>query len=153
MRLWTLHPRHLDVRGLVALWREGLLAQKVLDGGTRGYRHHPQLARFQCLSDPLADIASYLAHVLEESQRRGYAFDSAKIAAVRWPERLDETRDQLLYEWDHLRNKLQRRDPAHYEVCSSIARPRPHPLFRIVPGPIQTWEMLPKSSISQSKRS
>jgi len=25
MRLWTLHPKYLDARGLVALWREGLL--------------------------------------------------------------------------------------------------------------------------------
>jgi len=30
MRLWSLHPRYLDAKGLVALWREGLLAQKVL---------------------------------------------------------------------------------------------------------------------------
>ncbi|WP_338140756.1 pyrimidine dimer DNA glycosylase/endonuclease V [Candidatus Nitrotoga sp. 1052] len=27
MRLWTLHPCYLDSRGLVALWREALLAQ------------------------------------------------------------------------------------------------------------------------------
>jgi hypothetical protein len=38
MQLWTLHPKHLDVRGLVALWREALLAQKILCGATRGYR-------------------------------------------------------------------------------------------------------------------
>jgi hypothetical protein len=36
MRLWTLHPKYLDARGLVALWREALLAQKVLRGATRG---------------------------------------------------------------------------------------------------------------------
>ena len=41
MRLWTLHPQYLDPRGLVALWREALLAQKVLLGRTRGYRAHP----------------------------------------------------------------------------------------------------------------
>ena len=27
MRLWTLHPKYLDAAGLVALWREALLAQ------------------------------------------------------------------------------------------------------------------------------
>jgi hypothetical protein len=37
---------YLDGRGLVALWREALLAQAVLRGRTRGYRH-PQLARFR----------------------------------------------------------------------------------------------------------
>ena len=47
MRLWTLHPKYLDARGLVALWRESLLAQAVLAGRTRGYRSHPQLERFR----------------------------------------------------------------------------------------------------------
>jgi hypothetical protein len=37
MRLWTLHPRYLDSQGLVALWREGLLAQAVLRNRTRGF--------------------------------------------------------------------------------------------------------------------
>ncbi len=36
MRIWTLHPQYLDRQGLVALWREGLLAQEVLRGQTRG---------------------------------------------------------------------------------------------------------------------
>jgi hypothetical protein len=43
MRLWSLHPCHLDAKGLVALWREGLLAQKVQACETNGYRNHPQL--------------------------------------------------------------------------------------------------------------
>lgn len=47
MRLWSLHSRYLDSRGLVALWRESLRAQKVLMGDTIGYRHHPQLDRFR----------------------------------------------------------------------------------------------------------
>lgn len=47
MRLWSVHPKYLDVRGLVALWREGLLAQAVLRGRTKGYLHHPQLERFR----------------------------------------------------------------------------------------------------------
>lgn len=36
MRLWSLHPNCLDAQGLVALWREALLAQAVLRGQTRG---------------------------------------------------------------------------------------------------------------------
>jgi hypothetical protein len=32
MRLWSLHPRYLDAKGLQAVWREGLLAKKVLQG-------------------------------------------------------------------------------------------------------------------------
>ena len=47
MRLWSVHPKYLDARGLVALWREALLAQAVLRGRTNGYVHHPQLQRFR----------------------------------------------------------------------------------------------------------
>ena len=61
MRLWTLHPRYLDAAGLVALWREGLLARAVLRGKTRGYRHHPQLERFRCHASPRSAINRYLA--------------------------------------------------------------------------------------------
>jgi Pyrimidine dimer DNA glycosylase (EC 3.2.2.17)/DNA-(apurinic or apyrimidinic site) lyase (EC 4.2.99.18) len=52
MRLWSIHPKYLDVQGLLGLWREGLLAQKVLLGETKGYRNHPQLIRFKRTSDP-----------------------------------------------------------------------------------------------------
>jgi hypothetical protein len=45
MRLWSVHPKYLDARGLVALWREGLLAQAVLRGRTSGYVRHPQLRK------------------------------------------------------------------------------------------------------------
>jgi len=60
MRLWTVHPRYLDTKGLLAAWREGLLAQKVLQDKTSGYRNHPQLLRFRATANPTASIASYL---------------------------------------------------------------------------------------------
>ena len=82
MRLWTLHPEYLDAKGLVALWREALLAQKVLQGGTKGYKHHPQLLRFSETKNPPAALASYLKAVHEESVRRGYKFDVSKIGAI-----------------------------------------------------------------------
>src|SRR5579862_5032823 len=79
MRLWTLHPKYLDAKGLVALWREALLAQKVLRGKTKGYRHHPQLARFKAHENPVVALAAYLREVHKEAKRRGYAFDGSKI--------------------------------------------------------------------------
>jgi hypothetical protein len=142
MRLWTLHPRYLDARGLVALWREALLAQKVLLGATKGYKHHTQLARFRPSSDPLAAIASYLAGVLDEAKRREYAFDAGKIADARLPETINETRGQLLYEWQHLQRKLKARDRQRYKGSRSIQMPAPHPLFRIVAGEVRPWERI-----------
>ena len=74
MRLWSLHPSYLDAVGLVALWREGLLARKVLQGQTKGYIHHPQLFRFRETGTPIHVLDFYLKTVHDESIRRGYHF-------------------------------------------------------------------------------
>lgn len=140
MRLWTLHPRYLDSKGLVAAWREALLAQKVLAGATRGYRNHPQLMRFRAHRDPEAAIASFLAAIADEAMSRGYHFDAGKIPSRRCRGRMTETNGQLLYEWDHLKRKLRVRAPDMYRRIRSIATPDPHPLFRIVPGAVRDWE-------------
>jgi hypothetical protein len=140
MRLWTLHPKYLDARGLVALWREGLLAKRVLQGRTRGYRHHPQLERFRANSDPIAAINSYLCDVLVEAVRRGYSFDGRKVRGGPAPRRLSETRGQLQHEWRHLLAKLRVRAPERHRTLARIARPDAHPLFRVVPGGVRSWE-------------
>ena len=149
MRLWTLHPKYLDAKGLVALWREALLAQKVLQGKTKGYRHHPQLIRFQAHAKPVAAVAAFLKVVHEEATRRGYKFDGSKIARTRIAVRLDETEGQLLYEWEHLRRKLKHRAPKALAAHSGISIPEPHPIFRVVAGSVRDWEIM---STSRKKR-
>jgi hypothetical protein len=146
MRLWTIHPKHLDAKGLVALWREGLLAQKVLQGRTRGYRHHPQLFRFQAERRPAAALAAYLSVVHKESVRRGYHFDASKIGRTSFRGKIPETKGQLLHEWNHLKRKLARRDPERFDAIQSLAVPEPHPLFRIIPGKVRPWEKAPSKS-------
>ena len=146
MRLWTLHPRYLDRQGLLAVWREGLLAQAVLAGKTKGYRHHPQLARFRAQPDPLACIATYLTGVQTEATRRGYAFDARKIGKRRTRTRFLETSGQLLYEWQHFKKKLNRRNPSVLAEYAKIGQPLPHPLFRIVPGRVREWEKVDKGN-------
>ena len=140
MRLWTLHPRYLDAQGLVAAWREALLAQKVLAGGTKGYRHHPQLARFKAQAEPLAAIATFLQALAGEATERGYHFDTTKIARHRFAGKIAETDGQLRYEWSHLQAKLQTRAPDVARRHQSVTTPEPHPLFRIVPGGVRDWE-------------
>jgi hypothetical protein len=141
MRLWTLDPAYLDARGLVALWREALLAQAVLAGETRGYRRHPQLERFRHDARPLGPIAAYLRGVHDESLVRGYHFDRRKISRSRFDERLVATRGQLDYEWEHLMAKLAGRDPARRSLLRSVARPKAHPLFRLRRGGVADWEV------------
>jgi len=140
MRLWSLHPRYLDPQGLVALWREGLLARAVLRGETRGYRHHPQLARFQSQSAPRLAINAYLAAVQAEAEARGYSFDRSKVGPVRAVRRIAVTTEQVAYEWQHLLRKLARRSPGAYRQHRSVRSPACHPLFQPRPGPVESWE-------------
>lgn len=144
MRLWTVHPRYLDGPGLVALWREALLAQAVLRGRTVGYRHHPQLARFRACDSPRAAINAYLLAVHAEAARRGYRFDRSKIRRCDCAS-LIVTRGQVDYEWQRLLAKLRQRDPALYRMHRRIFRPIAHPLFRVMRGPVASWERTPKS--------
>lgn len=143
MRLWSLHPKYLDACGLTALWREALLAQAVLKGETRGYQHHPQLVRFREVPSPLEAISAYLQVVYAEGLRRGYHFDSKRIASAgALNYRLEVTEGQILYEWGHLRAKLAKRSPRWWVFFEGIAVPDPHPLFRVIPGPVAPWERL-----------
>jgi hypothetical protein len=140
MRIWTLHPKYLDARGLVALWREGLLAQAVLTGKTIGYVNHPQLARFRSQTSPAASIARYLRGVLEESVTRGYRFSAGKIGRTRGSGLIPATNGQIEYEWHHLMEKLRIRAPHWGARFIRIRHPEVHPLFRIVRGDVENWE-------------
>ena len=142
MRIWSLHPKYLDARGLVALWRETLLAQAVLLGKTKGYTQHPQLDRFRVQRKPVATIAMYLRTVHDEAAARGYRFAAEKIDSARSRQPLTVTRGQLDYEWQHLMAKLRSRDPARAAALGDVRRPRAHPLFRVVPGDVAPWEKI-----------
>jgi len=158
MRLWSLHPKHLDARGLVALWREALLAQAVLAGmekskqdfsssgsaastpKTRGYTKHPQLERFNESKAPLKAIGAYLSEVQKEGRRRGYKFDRRKIMfpkarAVKMP----VTDGQLRHEWLHLRKKLLARDKVKMAE-NARGKMRAHPCFAVRGGKKEGWE-------------
>lgn len=140
MRLWSLHPCYLDAKGLTALWREGLLARKVLQGQTRGYRHHPQLERFRQIPDPAGALDVYLSAVYEEARHRGYHFDPGKLRPHPSPVTLAVTDGQLRYELWHLREKLKVRAPACYERLVALNTPRPHPIFEVIHGDVEPWE-------------
>ncbi|GAA2171839.1 pyrimidine dimer DNA glycosylase/endonuclease V [Agrococcus versicolor] len=140
MRIWSLHPALLDRRGLVAGWREALLAQAVLAGATRGYLAHPQLERFRADPDPLAVIGAYLVHLADEADARGYRFDASRIRMpVRDAERLAVTTGQLAHEHGHLLAKVAEREPARAAALAA-SDPAPHPLFHAVDGPVASWE-------------
>lgn len=140
MRLWSLHPKYLDAQGLVALWREGLLARAVLRGQTRGYKRHPQLDRFMAHARPRLAINAYLAGVHAEAEVRGYSFDRTKIGPVKFVEPIAVTTGQIHHEWQHLLAKLATRSPALFEQSRLLVRTTCHPLFRQGAGPVASWE-------------
>lgn len=139
MRLWSLHPRHLDPQGLVALWREGLLARAVLHEQTRGYRNHPQLDRFKAHPQPRRAIDAYLAVVQEEATTRGYNFDRSKLGRIHRVASIDVERGQLQHERTHLLAKLAVRNPALHTQWMDAALDT-HPMFTPVEGGIASWE-------------
>ena len=140
MRLWCLHPGYLDTKGLVSLWREGLLARKVLQDRTMGYKNHPQLDRFKAKLQPVAAIDCYLYYVYEEANRRGYCFDMSKLGRKQRCPKIPVTEGQLAYELEHLKTKLGLRDPAQYQKICAVLKPKAHPLFKVVAGGIEAWE-------------
>lgn len=145
MRLWSVHPQYLDLKGLSGVWREALLARAVLEGKTKGYLHHPQLERFKAYSNPLTAINAYLYYVWLESNRRGYRFDAAKLdsnADTLSEKILPVTRGQVQYEWQHLLRKVQMRDTDWYSRIQPVSSGEVllHPVFYLIEGNIEGWE-------------
>ena len=140
MRIWSLHPRYLDAKGLVALWRETLLAKHVLMGKTKGYKNHPQLTRFKEEMNPVERIDQYLSEVYHEAEKRGYHFNKEKINWDFNPTEMRVSEGQMAYERDHLLSKLKVRDITLYEKFKSKQPFESHPMFTVEPGLIADWE-------------
>ena len=205
MRLWSLHPKYLDTKGLIALWRESLLAQSVLLKGEytecprcegvgwglidkakdnvkyndcpkcngKGkiktpYYNHPQLKRFKncpstkinCIDEfriiknPYEYIQTYLFYIWEEANNRSYDFDINKISGYYSKLKLTVTKGQLIYEFNHLQNKLYKRNfnkwnnnnkNLHLSSDRGIfpfVFLKPHPLFKVIDGNVESWEKI-----------
>ncbi len=144
MRIWSLHPKYLDSKGIVALWRETLLAKNVLQNKTKGYKHHPQLERFKSSKQPVGAINLYLSFVYEEASARGYNFDKSKFSRSKKRIKLTVTSGQIEFEVKHLLKKLKVRDPKKIKELKSLKVFEPHPLFKIIPGNTESWEIIAK---------
>lgn len=142
MRIWSIHPKHLDAKGLVALWRETLLAKHVLEGKTKGYKNHPQLDRFKKSPQPLDAINQYLMVVFNEAAERGYEFTREKINWKAKPCTLTVTNGQLEYEKKHLQRKLKERDPKKFKENKTFKELEVHPIFKKINGDVEDWEVI-----------
>ena len=142
MRIWSLHPKYLDSKGLVALWRETLLAKHVLEGKTKAYKNHPQLNRFKALKSPIDGINHYLSFIFFEAVRRGYNFDKHKINWSYNDQYLTVTSGQITFEAKHLLKKLAKRDIKAHEKYCNISSFEAHEIFTVIEGKIEDWEVI-----------
>lgn len=142
MRIWSIHPKYLDTKGLVALWRETLLAKKVLENKTRGYKNHPQLNRFKVSKKAIDCIDQYLWEVYKEAEKRNYRFNKDKIGQNYKPTTVTVTTGQLDFEIKHLKAKLKLRDREKLKELTAVNNLEPHPLFKIIEGEIESWEKI-----------
>jgi hypothetical protein len=140
MRIWSIHPKYLDTKGLLAQWREGLLALHVLRGQTKGYKNHPQLIRFKLHPQPVAALSAYLHTIVDEAETRAYAFKREKLEPLTIVSPITVTTGQFQYETLHLQRKLKVRDTKKFTKYKSAKQFDIHPLFTIVTGEIETWE-------------
>ena len=138
MRLWSIHPKYLDKIGLVALWREALLAKKVLIGKTKGYKNHPQLDRFKNSKKPLDSINKYLETIYREAKNRDYNFDLNKFKKIKLYKKIEISNKQLQYEFEHLFKKVEKRAPKESKKIEKDIEA--NPMFKIVNGEIEKWE-------------
>ncbi|MDD3296244.1 MAG: pyrimidine dimer DNA glycosylase/endonuclease V [Candidatus Omnitrophica bacterium] len=142
MRLWSIHPKYLDTKGLLALWREALLAKKVLQNKTKGYKKHPQLLRFKSQKNPVGAINYYLYEIFKESKKRGFNFSCRKACSISKKSSITVTSGQIKYEFSHLLAKLRKRDAVRYRLFKNTKRIKVHPIFRKKKGEVEPWEKL-----------
>ena len=140
MRIWSIHPKYLDTKGLLALWRETLLAKSVLSGETKGYKNHSQLDRFKAVNDPLNSINAYLDEVWKEAHSRGYRFNKGKIDPIHQIIQIPVNEGQIKYEVQHLLGKLKIRDQSKFDELLKVNAVDAHPLFMVVSGDVEKWE-------------
>ena len=141
MRIWSIHPKYLDWKGLGAQWREALLAQKVLQGETKGWRNHPQLNRFKEHPEPMQAVGYYLVEINIESLERGYNYNYSKILEpVDIVDKIPINLGQIEYEYKILMKRLKTRTPKRYQINQNTEEIMPHPLFETREGPPESWE-------------
>ncbi len=131
MRVWIIHPKYLDCKGLVALWRETLLARKVLKGKTKGWRNHPQLNKFKTHKNPVVAINTYLLYVWKESEKRCYKFNKRKIEKSFTKKKIKIPKKEVISDFEDLKNKLKKRDTKRYREIVKVKKIEVNPIFII----------------------
>ena len=79
---------------------------------------------------------------LKEDAKEKFEEVETKFEHVKNIDLIPVTSGQMSYEKAHLMKKLEIRDPEKYKELRPIVDFKPHPLFYIIDGKIEEWEMV-----------
>lgn len=155
MRLWSFHPSYLDNIGLARLYNEGIGGIRAIRGEQKMHLNHPQLTRFKvcCDNHTYIILSAYLRVVHNELELRGMVNDGKFKHDLLLNYLFQNTKDlfnitvnssQINGEIVHFINKTKTQKGRYINdnLKQAIAAKNilPHPLFTVVPGPVESWE-------------
>ena len=140
-RIWSLHPKYLDGIEIFFLWRNCIMAKKILDGTEKVNRKFPHLARFESSSNPIGAINIYLSEVYKIASTHGKNFKLDKFDDSFKDISLNVTKGQMEYEVELFKKKLRNRSSDTNALIFKIKIIEPNPLFKVVEGNKEAWDI------------
>ncbi len=130
MNLLSIHPKYLDKQALISLWREGLTAQKVLNGELTLKKESSLLKRFRQSGNPIKAIGAYLSMIASEGARQGCKLNHEKIICPNFDsEAIELDSQQIIFEMNFLKDKLKKRDTQKYRELKQLHYIETNPVF------------------------
>lgn len=132
MRLWSIHPKYLDKHALIALWREGLLAQKALSGKGLVDEANVQLVRFKKSANPVRAIGSYLSFVASEGAKQGCKLNHERILQPNFEAKFMTTDvAQMELEVEQLKARMKTRNKDKFKLLTDVHKFEANPVFTL----------------------
>lgn len=132
MRLLSIHPKYLDKHALIALWREGLLAQKALSDGASVGKDSVHLVNFKNKANPVRAIGSYLSFVAAEGAKQGCRLNHERILHPNFDNGFMEAdAEQMVVEFEQLKARLKMRDKPKFKTLKDMRKIEANPVFNL----------------------
>lgn len=133
MRIWKVHPKYLDQKGLSGQWFEAIIAKNSLISKDGYWYNNPQMDIFKNSEDPIDAVNSYLEEVWVEGIRRGYKFKSEYFDDYCPLVTIPITHEDLYSDMNLLGDRVHKRDIDWYnDIWMTGMRVVPHPLFKVI---------------------
>ncbi len=155
MKLWSLHPRHMDHTRLLALWRTALAARDIIEGRASDYRVDRSIYRFMGRLDSDRAINTYIYYIWLEAKGRGYRFareEALKKELIDTEIKIPVTSGQLLFEAWKLLTKISQTNPDWISRLAIEKCFEANPVFRVVEGLPDPREKISRTALNMIHR-